>query len=65
MRIYPLPNDLFHHGKMFQVVVCLEKGVASEEFHKDAADTPNIARERPAEAENDFGSTIMTGRNDR
>lgn len=65
MGIYPLPNDLFHHGKMLQVVVCLEEGVACEELHENTPDTPNITRKRPAETEDDFRRTIVAGRNDR
>jgi hypothetical protein len=35
----------FHHGEVFEIVVCLEKGVASEEFDKDASYAPDIAGE--------------------
>ncbi len=31
-----LAHHLFHHGQMFEVVVRLEKGNPSEEFHQDA-----------------------------
>lgn len=37
-----------HHSQMFEVVVRLEKGITSEEFDQDAANTPDVARVAPS-----------------
>lgn len=54
-----------HHGQVLEIVVCLKKGVASEEFDKDAADAPNITGEAPSKIENDLGCPIVTCRHNR
>lgn len=59
------PNDSFHHRKMFEVVMCLEKGVSGEELNQDTANTPNITGETPSQVEYNFGGTIVSSRNDR
>jgi hypothetical protein len=41
--------DGLHHCEMFEVVVSLEQGVASEELDKNASYTPNVARETTEE----------------
>lgn len=43
----------------------LEESIASEEFDKDAANTPDITRETPAKVKDDFGCPVVSGRNDR
>jgi len=58
-------DDGFHHGQVFQVVVCLEEGVACEELDQNATNAPNIAGERPAESEDDFRGTVVSGRHYR
>lgn len=42
----------------------LEQCVACEELDQNASDTPDVARIRPAEAEDDLGSPVMSGRYD-
>ena len=58
--IHPSVDDSLHHSQMFQVVMCVKQGVSCEELDQDATDTPDIARERPAQAENDLRSTVVT-----
>lgn len=65
MGIYAMTNNGLHHGQMLQVVVRLEQGVAGKELDEDAPNTPDIARKRPPETENDFGGTVMPRRDDR
>lgn len=65
MAVDPRANDSLHHGEVFQVIVSLEQGIASEELDQDAANAPYIARKRPAEAENDFRCSIMASANNR
>lgn len=65
VRVDPRADNHFHHGKVLQIVVSLEKGIAGEELDEDAADAPDVARERPAQTKNDFGSPVVPGRNDR
>jgi hypothetical protein len=42
-------HDL-HHGEVFEVVVRLEEGVASEKFDEDTADREHVAGVGPREA---------------
>ena len=44
--------------------MCLEESISREEFGEDAADTPDITRETPAQIQNDFRGTIVSGRHD-
>lgn len=57
------PNNGLHHSQMFEVVVCLEKGIAGEELHQDTPNTPDIARETPSQVQNDLGGSVVTGGN--
>lgn len=43
----------------------LEQRVAGEEFDKDAADTPDIAWERPSKPEDDFRRSVVPSRHHR
>lgn len=42
----------------------LKQGVTGEKLDQDASYTPDIARIRPAEAQDNFGSTIVPSRDD-
>ena len=53
--------DRFHHGQVFEVVVCLEQGVASEELDNNAADAPYVAWKAPSQVQNYFGGSVMPG----
>lgn len=53
-----------HHRQMFQVVMGLEQGVSREEFHQDAANTPNVTRETPTQIQNNLRSPVVTRRDD-
>jgi len=66
-----LPHDLgveftpahgFHHGKMLQIVMCLEQCIPGEELHQDATDTPYIARKTPSQIQYDFWCSIVSRR---
>lgn len=50
---------------MFEIVVCLEKGITGEEFHQDTPNTPYIAGETPSQIQNDLGGSVVTGGNNR
>jgi hypothetical protein len=65
MRIDLRADNCLHHGQMLEIIVRLEERIPREELDKDAADTPYIARERPANAKDDLGGSIMTGGNNR
>ena len=43
----------------------LEESVSSVELDEDAADTPYIAGETPAEIEDDFGGAVMSSTDHR
>lgn len=43
MAVDPRANDSLHHGEVFQIVMGLEQGIASEELNQDAANAPYIA----------------------
>ena len=42
----------------------LEKRVASEKLDENAPNAPNVAREAPSKTKDDFGSPVVSGRND-
>lgn len=42
----------------------LEEGFAGEELDENAADREHVARVRPAEAKNNLGRAVMSGRDD-
>lgn len=44
--------------------MCLEESVSGEKFDQNAADTPNIAGEAPAEIQDDFRRAVVAGRHD-
>lgn len=54
-----------HHSQMFEVVVCLEQGIAGEEFDQDAPYTPNVAGETPAQVQDDLWRTVVSCRDNR
>ncbi len=64
-RLDLLPADAFHHGQMFQVVMGLEEGVASEELDQDAANAPDVTRIAPPQTQDDLGRAIVPRRHDR
>ncbi len=43
----------------------LEESIASEEFDKDTANTPDITRETPAKIKDDFWCSVVSGGNNR
>lgn len=45
MIVDPAVAYVFHHGEMFQVVVCLEERISREKLDKNASYTPDVARE--------------------
>ena len=50
---------------MFEIIVSLEESIPSEELNQDTTYAPDIARKRPAEAQNNLRGTIMPRRDDR
>jgi hypothetical protein len=54
--------DGLHHCEMFEVVVSLEQGVASEELDKNASYTPNVARETPTKVQDNLWCSVVTSR---
>lgn len=65
MAVYPRANDGLHHGQMLQILVSLEQRIAGEEFNQNAANAPNIARERPPQSQDDLGRSIVPSRHHR
>jgi hypothetical protein len=53
--------DSLHHGQMLEVIVRLEKRIACEKFHDDAANTPNIAGKAPPQLKDDLWCSVMSG----
>ena len=47
MRVDARPDHILHHGQVFQVLVCLEQGIARVELDQDAANAPDVAGEGP------------------
>jgi hypothetical protein len=41
----------------------LKKSVASVKFHQNTPDAPEITWETPTQAQNNFGRTVVAGRN--
>ena len=39
--------------------MCLEERVSGEELHQDTSNTPDVAREAPAEIQYDFGGSVV------
>ena len=64
-RLDLMANDAFHHGQVLEVVVCLEKRIAREELNKNAADTPDVTGETPAQIQNDLRCPVMSSRDNR
>ena len=64
-RLNLMANDAFHHGQVFQVVVCLEKCIPREELNENAANTPDITGETPAQIENDLRCPVMSSGDNR
>ena len=64
-RFNPGITNRFHHRQMFQVVMCLEQGVSSEELYDDASDRPHVARKTPAKLEYNFWGPVMPCGDDR
>lgn len=58
-------NHRFHHAQMLKIVVGLEQGITSVELDQDTTDAPDVAREAPAQVENDLWSTVVASRDDR
>lgn len=57
-----LSDHGFHHGKMLEIVVCLEQGIAGVELDQNTADAPNVARKAPTQVENDFWGAVVARR---
>lgn len=55
----------FHHGKMLQIVVCLEQSVPCVKFDKNAANAPNIAWKAPAQLKDNLWCSIVSRGDDR
>ena len=60
-----LPVDLpsthsLHHGKVLEIVVCLEESVTGEELDQYAANTPDVARIAPSHVEYDFRCSVVS-----
>ncbi len=47
---------------MLEVVVRLKQRITCEEFHNDAANAPDIAREAPSKLKNNLWCPIVSGR---
>lgn len=58
-RIKLATTNGLHHGKMFEIVVRLKQGVASEELNKNASYAPDIAGEAPAELKDNLRSSVV------
>ena len=47
---------------MFKIVMSLEEGIPGEEFHQNAANTPDVTWEAPAQIQNNLrGSVVSSG----
>jgi len=57
-------EDALHHGEVFAVVVGLEEGEPEGQLKQDAADGPDVAGLSPAEFENDFRRSVVSGGDD-
>lgn len=55
----------FHHCQMLEVIVRLEQSITSEELDQNAANAPNVTGKTPSEVENNLGSTVVAGRDNR
>lgn len=49
---------------MLEVIVRLEKRIASEKLDENASNAPNVARKTPSKTKDDFRSPVVPGRND-
>ena len=49
---------------MLKVIMSLEEGISSKELDENTSNTPYITRKTPTKVKNDFGSTIMSCRDD-
>lgn len=49
---------------MLEIVVGLEEGISCKELDEYTTNAPYIARKRPSKTENDFRSSVVTGRDD-
>ena len=65
MRVDSTVTHILHHCQMFEIIVSLEESIPSEELNQDTTYAPDIARKRPAEAQNNLRGTIMPRRDDR
>ena len=63
LRLNPATTNALHHCEMLQVVMCLEKGITSEELDEDAANAPNIAWIAPSQIKYDFWCSVVPCRN--
>lgn len=61
LRVNLAATYAFHHGEMFEIVVSLEEGIPGEEFHQNAADTPDVAWEAPTQIEDNLRSSVVPG----
>lgn len=55
-------TNRFHHRQVLEIVMGLEQSIAGVEFHKDAADAPDVTREAPSKIEDDLRCSVMSGR---
>lgn len=59
LPIDPAPAYSLHHSKMLEIVMRLEQRITRIELHEDAADAPDVAREAPAQIEDDLWGSIV------
>lgn len=60
-RFHLAATDGLHHSQVLEVVMSLEKGISSEEFNQNAANTPDVAGVGPSKVENDLWGSIVSG----
>jgi hypothetical protein len=60
---HPTHHD-FHHREVLEIVVRLVERQSGVEFYQDAAQTEGVAGEGPAQSKDDFGRTVVSGRDD-
>ena len=57
-----MTENSFHHGQVYEVLVCLEQIEAGIKLKEDAADRPNVARLLPFQSKDEFRCPVITHR---
>lgn len=59
VRVDPSSNHCLHHGEMLEIIVGLKQSISCKELYQNAPNAPDITRERPPQAKNDLGRSVV------